>query len=335
MLALAEVVGEAAIEVAFAGGEHGVGFHAGGLDGGEFAFGVGPGVFAGAGDVEEAGSDGVEDPVGIEGEFRFLAAVLLEVGVEPVGETFVEVFGAFALEAAGDGGAAFAAVVGDDHGEAIIEGAGPEGGFADAGVAVDGDAAGIDVGVLGEVIHGAAEAPSPGGDGAPFAGSGFAVKGMNAIGVAVVEVGVEVAVIDDRGAVAAGDDVVDFPTGGAAAAGLGSALPAGGLKDRRVGVSALVAAETHAEKDGDAAGGFGEVEQKLEGIAFAGGGFVPDADLLANGFTAEGIGVAFAQFKTLVEGAAGVFAVHFAFEGGEDLAAVGRDGGKVRGEQKQ
>ena len=60
---------------------------------------------------------------------------LREVGAEPVGEVRVEVFGALAEIAAADGGAAFAGFVGDDDGEAGILRAGPQRGFAQAGMA--------------------------------------------------------------------------------------------------------------------------------------------------------------------------------------------------------
>src|SRR5205085_2724862 len=107
---------------------NGVGVNAGE----EFAFGIGPGVFGGAGDVDGArGSEGDEE-MGIDREAVHVFVVLFEVAVEPVGEAGVDAFDGFANVAAGEGGAAFAGIVGDDDGETFVLGAGPQGRFAQA-----------------------------------------------------------------------------------------------------------------------------------------------------------------------------------------------------------
>src|SRR5439155_1188006 len=70
--------------------------------------------------------------------------------------------------AARDGGAAFARVVGDHDGEALVLRARPQGGLAQARMAHDDHAACIDVLVGLEIIESAAAAPGPAADRAPL-----------------------------------------------------------------------------------------------------------------------------------------------------------------------
>jgi hypothetical protein len=167
----------------------------------KFALGVAPLIALGAGDIESAGRDQGEQHMGVERHFIFALVVFFEIGGEPVREAGVEIFGALAIIAAADGGAAFAAFVGDHEGEASIAGAGPDRGLAEARVAEEGDVFGIHVFVLLQVVHGAAGAPAPGGDGAPFVGSGPGLPGFeeeraDAVLHAAGEIGLNLAIVD-------------------------------------------------------------------------------------------------------------------------------------------
>src|SRR5581483_292507 len=144
--------------------------HRAGVDGGEeFAARVGPQVFGGTRHVHRTWGDQRDQFVGVDGEVVFAAVVGLVAIAEPVREVLVDAGDGFAELATRDGHAALAGLRGDDDGEAIVVGAGPDSGFAEARVAHDRDFLRVDVGVGREIVERAAQAPGPGADRAPFA----------------------------------------------------------------------------------------------------------------------------------------------------------------------
>ena len=100
------------------------------LECGEFVLGVGPEVFGGAGDVEEAGGEEGEEHVLVEGGFAVVEVFV--VVAEPVGEGGVDVGDGFGVGVfvAVEGGTGAAGLGGDGEGEAFVLGGGPEGGIA-------------------------------------------------------------------------------------------------------------------------------------------------------------------------------------------------------------
>ena len=117
----------------------------------------------------------------------------------------------FAEDPPGQGGPAAAGVVRDHEGEPLVRGPGPEGRLAQPRMAHHATRRGVDVGVGLEVVHGPAQAPGPGGDRAPLVGRGLGLaraveQRVDAVLEAVVEVGVDVAVVDRGQAVAAFQD---------------------------------------------------------------------------------------------------------------------------------
>ena len=74
-----------------------------------------------------------------------------------------------------------------------------------------GDFFGVDVAVGLEVVEAAAHAPRPGGDAAPLVRLRLGVKAVDAVGKAVVVVGVNISVVDRGQGVAALEDFFDGP----------------------------------------------------------------------------------------------------------------------------
>ena len=151
-------------------------------------------------------------------------------------ERFVDAASGLAEVAAGEGSPALAGVVGDHDGEPLIRRAGPQGGLAQPGVAHHRHLLGVDVGIGLEVVQrrlrpqaqAAIEPHSFGG------GLGLAVlveERVDAVLEAVVEVGIDVAVVDRGQAVAALEDPLDRPAAGLLAPGLlgGAIADDGGL----------------------------------------------------------------------------------------------------------
>lgn len=254
------------------------------MEGGKvFSFGVGPLILLGTCDVKRTRGYEGEELVLVDGDQVFVVGVGFELVAEPVGEGAIDDGGSFAEATSGEGGSAFAGIVGDDDGEALVLGAGPEGGFAEAGVTEDGDVTAIDGGVLFEIIEGAGESPGPGSDAAPVGGLPLSVRairtelGADAVFPAFGMVGFEVAAIDCGDAEAGLDDEVDGPAaGGGAAGGFCGAVvfdaffflvahPALGDADIGVGLDGVIAAEVESEEGGDGSFRVGRgIEEEVE-----------------------------------------------------------------------
>jgi hypothetical protein len=182
--------------------------------------------------------------------------------------------------ATGQGRAALAGVVGDDHREALVPRARPERRLAEPRVAEHGYAARVDVLVRLEVVERARETPSPGRDRPPVARSpGARAPGAEARADARLPslrvVGLDVAIADRGQRVAAVDDPLERPGAGLGAArGLGRAVvddagtvrdPVGGEADAGVRVDRMVAVEAEAEECGDRTrSSVRDVEEKVE-----------------------------------------------------------------------
>lgn len=295
----------------------------------ELAFGVGPGVFESGVDVYRPGGDEGDQHVLIDGDCVLFVVVLFEVAGEPVGEGSIYAGGGFAELAAGEGGAAFAAVVGDDDGEAFVLGASPEGCFADAGMAVEDDFGRVDFLLFFEDVHGAGKTPGPGAEGAPFVClRGAGEEGVDAVFEAVVEVGIDVAVIGGDDGVAAFEDHVDGPAAGAFAAILiggdvaFGADPGFGNADFWVGLDGVVAVEVEAEEGGDAAFDVvGEIDEEVHGGG-VGIGAEPDSDLFAGGEAVVGGFIDFEEFGAEFDFGFGGLAVDLFGEEFEDFGAA-------------
>lgn len=78
-----------------------------------------------------------------------------------MGEGGVDTFYFFTETASAQGGSTAAGVIGDDNGKTFILRAGPEGGFAEAGVPEHGYFFGVDVFIAFEVVESPAQAPGP------------------------------------------------------------------------------------------------------------------------------------------------------------------------------
>ena len=136
-----------------------------------------------------------------------------------MGEGFGDDGGGFAEVAVFEGGAAFAGVVGDDEGEAGVLGAGPEGGFAEAGVADDSGVLGIDEGEGFEGVEHAGEAPGPGADAGPVGGvDAGGESAADAVFPAVGVVGFEIAAVGGGEGVAAVNEEFEGEAGAFGAA---------------------------------------------------------------------------------------------------------------------
>lgn len=171
------------------------------------------------------------------------------------------------------GDAAGAGLTREDGGEAFIGDAGEEGGFAQAGVAQDGNAAGVDIGPLEEGVQDAGEASRPDGDGTGALrarGEADVAKQAAARGGILLEVAV--AGGGDSKAVLRGGGDVEGGCIGAAGEGVGgdelvsgAVDVAGRSGDFRVGKEGVVAREVEAEEAGVRAGMVGEGEQDRKG----------------------------------------------------------------------
>ncbi len=113
--------------------------------------------------------------------------------------------------------ASAAGAVGPGEGDAVIHGAGEEGGLAPAGVAGDGDALGVDLGEGQQVVDDDAVPPRPDGEGAPIVLGVGLPGGPHGLGVIGLQVGSEElaegvaaaeALLEDRDG-AQGDIVLD------------------------------------------------------------------------------------------------------------------------------
>ena len=93
-----------------------------------------------------------------------MLAVLLVIGAELVGEERVHVPDRFTEGPPADRRATLTRATGDDHGKARILGARPHHGLPQPRDSQDGDALGIHTFVGFEIVHGTAQAPSPGRD---------------------------------------------------------------------------------------------------------------------------------------------------------------------------
>lgn len=214
---------------------------------------------------------------------------------------------AFAEAAAGEGGTGATGIVGDGGGEARVAGGGEEGGLAHAGMADGDNASGIDCGDGLEEFENPGEAPCPCGDGAPAVGwrGGVVVflkQAMNAIGKAIVEIGIEVAGIDGGDGVTPLEDCGERPAIGAAAAGSRASAISGNVEglvilgpilvkaDAGVGMDGMIAVEVKAEESGDGPVrviGEGEEESNGETVIF-----IPEdqIELAERGEPLQGIG---------------------------------------------
>ena len=143
----------------------------------EFAVRVRPAVLTAAFHVKRTRGDEGQEFMLVERQHGLVVAVLLEILAEPVREMGVDPADRLSETAPGQGGTATAGRVGNDHGETLVTGSGPEGGFAQAGMAEDGHPGSIHVSIGLQIVQGAGKAPSPGGKGAP--GVPF-IQGTNA-----------------------------------------------------------------------------------------------------------------------------------------------------------
>ena len=232
-----------------------------GVDAGEeLASRVGPEVFGGAGDVDRAGGCQGNEHVLIDRQLLLAAVVASKPVAEPVREPRVDEGDVFAVAAPRQGRPAAPGVVADGHGEALVAGAGPQGGLAEAGVPHHRHPVRVDVGIGFQVVADAAQAPCPGADRAPVpgGGTGLPVKGMervHPVPVAVVEIRVEVAAVSGRQPVTAAQDQLCLPAvrQGAPRAVVGAVVldsqavavanPAVGKENRRIVLHGLVAEE--------------------------------------------------------------------------------------------
>src|SRR5438445_8903253 len=140
-----------------------------------------------------------------------------------------------------------------------------------------------------QIIHGAAEAPGPGRNAAPFVGSGACLarlvpEGVDAILEAVIEIGIDVAIIDSRERVAASQELLHLPAAGFAAAGLFRgevvgdtqllvvAHPGTRHRDSGIGMDGLVSVKIESEESGQGSGGgswqiYKDIHLRAVGIA--------------------------------------------------------------------
>src|SRR5690349_5203314 len=102
-------------------------------------------------------------PAGIFGIFCVVCGELIGVtlGCHQMGNRL-------AVVATGQGCASLARATRDDKRDARVVRARPENSFAEARDSSDGDSAGVNGGVSLQVVHEAADAPGPGGNGAPL-----------------------------------------------------------------------------------------------------------------------------------------------------------------------
>src|ERR1043166_4473412 len=118
-----------------------------------------------------------------------------------MGEIEVQMFHGLAIVAAGERGPAPPAATRQHHGEPRVARAGPQSGLAQPRMSHDRDTLRVDILISLEIIHGPAQAPSPGRDRAPLVPSRFRLPWLkeqrpNAIRHAAGKVRFDVAVID-------------------------------------------------------------------------------------------------------------------------------------------
>lgn len=237
--------------------------------------------------------------------------------------------------------------------------AGPQGCFAVAGMAEDGDVTGVHGGDCFEVIHGAAQAPGPCAEGAPFVGLSFGAVGelesvaADAVAPAFEMVGFDVAIVKGGHGVAAFQGEFQGPAGGMhATRGFGGAVvhdahvgggshPAVGERDGGIFFHAGVAEVVQAEENGCGLlrGVVGHVEHQVDRRS---GGVIEEAegDQGAGGEAAHGVFTGGGGFGAEFDGQFGRVAIHEVAEVLQNLGATkgvpfvgGGDAVAVAGEQ--
>ena len=286
------------------------------------------------------GASRSDEHVLVKGQVLLGVVVLAELGAEPVREGGVDGGDVFAEFSFGEGRTAASGLGGDGHGEAFVIGAGPEGGFAQAGMSDDGDALRIEAVILGfDIVHDSAQAPGPGADGAPGIGGAVGVaraweEGMDAIAEAVMEVRVQIAVVGGHQCEAVLNQHLGRPrfSGLAAAGSRGLAVFAaefllvanGRLReeDGRVIEYGMVAVEIKSEKGRRRLGGSGWAEDKQVEEVFV--GLVVKVISPVGGWLFRRAVALFLELCMEAWRAAGHDAVHFFGEQVEDFGAPGR-----------
>ncbi len=233
----------------------------------------------------------------VEGGGVFMADILFDVLHKPVRENGMHDEKVFAEKAAGEGRAAAAGAVGDDHLEALIGRSGPEGGLAEAGEAVDADLRRVDHRIGFQIVEHAGEAPRPDADGrvvlmAAFEAVDVVEKRQGAAVPCGGGVGENIVVAGGYGCIATGDGFAETPEGLLRGAFVMIGFVFGneaGAADVEFVRGELVAAEIQPREGGHGLRGvFRDVEEAVEGVFFA-VVFGMDADLLADGRVVQGV----------------------------------------------
>ncbi len=184
----------------------------------ELAARIGPAVLLGAGHVDRPRGDQGDQHVLVDAAVVFVAVVeLLEVAAEPVRESRVDRRDRLAEAPLAQGRPAAARVVGDHQANRSSCAPAHERGLAQPRVAHHGHVLGVDVAVGFEVVHRRlrpqAQAPIAPTRPAETVVLPCGEQRMDAVLEAVVEVGIDVAVVDRGQAVAAIENHLDRPAG--------------------------------------------------------------------------------------------------------------------------
>ena len=230
----------------------------------ELTFRIGPAIPRRRGHVDGPRCDQRDQHVLIDGKRGGSIRIAGVASGEPERIAHDEVADRLAKISAREARAAFAAVVGDDHGKALIDGRRPERGLAEARMPHQRHASAVDLRHHAKSIEHAAHAPAPRRDGAPgrLGPAGQIEERLNACSAPVGPVGIEVVVAEGREGVAAPDHAFDRPTLGAKPARIlhratlrqrdlhPGRESESGKPDRRVGVHGVIPEEVRAEHGG-------------------------------------------------------------------------------------
>ncbi len=150
----------------------------------------------------------------VDRQVVFSAVVFLEILAEPMRKALIDTADGFAEPPPAQRRSAAAGIVGNHDGKPLVLSAGPKGGLTQARVPQHGHTPVVNVTVGLKVVHGPAQSPCPGANGAPGIRWAFAAEKLIKVPVytilkTIVKVRVDVTIVNCCQTVAACENLFD------------------------------------------------------------------------------------------------------------------------------